>query len=252
MGELKNITNRGNLYDNQPSFTLDSRSILYTASFDNQTEIRRYYLASGRTTRITRTTESEYSPNPIPEDRALSVVRVEEDGTQRLWRFTMEGMDPELLLQNIAPVGYHAWANPQAVLLFVLGNPPTLQKANILTGNSEILTDNIGRSLKKIPNRDAWSFIQQNTENERWISAVTAETDQIEPLIRTLSNDGFHAWTPEGILLGTSEKEIYQWNPILEDDWRKIADLNYLSGPISRIAISPDGNTIAIVVSAEP
>ena len=252
LDELENITNRRNVYDNQPSFTPDSRSILYTASYGNQTEIHRYYLASGRTTRITRTAESEYSPSSIPGDRALSVVRVEQDANQRLWRFTMEGMDQDLLLPNIAPVGYHEWANPETVLLFVLGSPPTLQTANVLTENSEVLAENIGRILKKIPNPDAWSFVQKTDQNEGWISSVTTESGQIEPLVRTLYEDGFHAWTAEGVLLGSQGKELYQWNPSLEDNWRKIADLSYLSGPISRIAISPNSSTIAVVVDAVP
>ena len=252
LDELENITNRRNVYDNQPSFTPDSRSILYTASYGDQTEIHRYYLASGRTTRITRTAESEYSPSSIPGDRALSVVRVEQDANQRLWRFTMEGMDQDLLLPNIAPVGYHEWANPETVLLFVLGSPPTLQTANVLTENSEVLAENIGRILKKIPNRDAWSFVQKTDQNEGWISSVTTESGQIEPLVRTLNEDGFHAWTSEGVLLGSQGKELYQWNPSLEDNWRKIADLSYLSGPISRIAISPNSSTIAVVVGAVP
>ena len=252
LDELENITNRRNVYDNQPSFTPDSRSILYTASYGDQTEIHRYYLASGRTTRITRTAESDYSPSSIPGDRALSVVRVEQDANQRLWRFTMEGMDQDLLLPNIAPVGYHEWANPETVLLFVLGSPPTLQTANVLTENSEVLAENIGRILKKIPNRDAWSFVQKTDQNEGWISSVTTESGQIEPLVRTLNEDGFHAWTSEGVLLGSQGKELYQWNPSLEDNWRKIADLSYLSGPISRIAISPNSSTIAVVVDAVP
>ncbi len=252
LDELENITNRSNVYDNQPSFTPDSRSILYTASYGNQTEIHRYYLASGRTTRITRTAESEYSPSSIPGDRALSVVRVEQGANQRLWRFTMEGMDQDLLLPNIAPVGYHEWANPETVLLFVLGSPPTLQTANVLTEHSEVLAENIGRILKKIPNRDAWSFVQKTDQNEGWISSVTTESGQIEPLVRTLNEDGFHAWTSEGVLLGSQGKELYQWNPSLEDNWRRIADLSYLSGPISRIAISPNSNTIAVVVDAVP
>ena len=255
LGEPENITNRKGAYDNQPSFTLDSRSILYTATYgsgdDNQTEIRRHYLSSGRTTRITRTAESEYSPRPIPDDRALSVIRVEEDATQRLWRFTMGGMDPELVLQNIAPVGYHAWGNSEKVLLFVLGNPATLQTANILTGNSEILAENIGRSLKKIPNRDSWSFVQKSDQGGGWISELTIEGGQIEPLIAILDEEGFHDWTAEGVLLSSSGTAIFQWNPELQENWRRVADFNYLEGPISRISVSPDGTKIAIVVAIE-
>ena len=252
---LSNITNRPNAYDNQPSFTPDSRSILYTATYGNgsetQTEIRRYYLSSKRGTRITRTAESEYSASPIPGDRALSAIRIEEDSTQRLWRFTMGGMDPELVLPHIAPVGYHAWGNSERLLMFILGNPTKLQVANILTGDSEILAENIGRSLKKIPNRESWSFVQKNDQGGGWISAVTIEENQIEPLIAILDEEGFHDWTAEGVLLSSSGKEIYQWNPSLDEGWRKIADLNYLGGPITRISVSPDGTKVAIVIGTE-
>ena len=37
------------------------------------------------------TPENEYSPQPIPDDDGFSVVRVEADGDQRLWRFGPAG-----------------------------------------------------------------------------------------------------------------------------------------------------------------
>ena len=75
LGPLQKVTNGTNSYDNQPMFTPDSHSLLYTTEYGYgervQTEIHRYYLSSRREIRITRTDESEHSPTPIPGDRAF-------------------------------------------------------------------------------------------------------------------------------------------------------------------------------------
>ncbi len=251
LGGLRNVTNRPESYDNQPLFTPDSRSILYTAAYDDgddgQTEIHRYYLSSGRTTRVTRTAESEYSPTPIPGDRAFSAIQVEADSTQRLWRFTMEGMDAEVVLRDVAPVGYHAWGNEQKLLLFVLGEPPTLQVADATTGLSEVVADGVGQSLNKIPNRNAWSFVERVSDEQSWISELNIGTHEIVRLIQTRDGGDFHAWTPEGVLLMASGRRILKWDPEVDADWRVMADLRHVNRTFSRIAVSPDGTKIAIV-----
>ena len=130
LGTPLNITDRDG-YDNQPSFTADGRSVLYTSiREDGQADIYRYEIEGRETVRVTRTAESEYSPTHTPDGRGISVVRVEPDSTQRLWRFGHDGGEPELLLSEIRPVGYHAWADEETVALFVLGTPATLQLAS--------------------------------------------------------------------------------------------------------------------------
>lgn len=251
IGDLQNVTNRADAYDNQPAFAPDSRSILYTAAYDDgndgQTEIHRYYLTSERTTRITRTDESEYSATPIPGDRAFSAIRVEADSTQRLWRFTMEGMDAEVVLRDVKPAGYHAWGNERSLLLFVLGQPPTLQVADATTGQAEVVGENVGRSLHRIPTRNAWSFVQRVSPEESWISELDIGTHEATRLIQALDGGDFHAWTPDGVLLMASGGRIYQWDPEVDEDWRLMANLEFMGLTFSRITVSPDGTKIAIV-----
>lgn len=251
LSNLENITNRVNSYDNQPTFTPDSRSILYTAVYgegnQEQTEIHRYYLSSRRITRITRTDESEFSAIPIPNDRAITVVRVEEDSVQRLWRMTLEGMDAELVFRDIEPIGYHVLGNEETVLLFVLGDPPTLRVADLTTDQAQVVAENIGRSLHRIPNRNAWSFVQRVSDDEAWINELNIGTREIHRIIRALGGGEFHAWTPEGVLLMASGGQIFQWDPELDRDWRSIANLNHMGLTFSRISVSPDGTKIAIV-----
>src|ERR1043165_5982756 len=61
LGRPINITRRAG-YDNQPSFTPDGRSVLYTSTReDGQSDIYRYDIAAQTTARVTSTPESEYS-----------------------------------------------------------------------------------------------------------------------------------------------------------------------------------------------
>jgi hypothetical protein len=57
--------------------------------------------ASRRLTRLTETTEGEYSATFLPpgvgEAGGFSVIRTEADGPQRLWRFNAQGKDPQLV-----------------------------------------------------------------------------------------------------------------------------------------------------------
>ena len=85
-------------YNNQPSFTADGASILYTSIRDKQADIYRYDIRGGTTTQITKTPESEYSPTLMPDGKSISVVRVEADNTQRLWKFPLAGGAPALIL----------------------------------------------------------------------------------------------------------------------------------------------------------
>jgi WD40-like Beta Propeller Repeat len=256
LGGLKNVTGRPDAYDNQPSFTADSKSILFTSAFDDgndgQTDIRRYYVESDRIVRVTRTEiESEYSATAIPGDQAFSAIRVEADSVQRLWRFTMQGMDGEPVLREIAPVGYHAWADDaNTLILFVLGQPPTLQIATVESQRGVVLDQNPGRSLHKIPNRNAFSYVARASEDEAWISEVDIGTHQISRIIKSVDAGQDHAWTPDGVVLMGSGGKLFQYNPEVDSTWREIADFGRQGLTLSRLAVSPDGSKIAIVAMA--
>src|SRR5437762_6771233 len=123
VGAPVNVTNRRG-YDNQPSFTTDSRAILFTSvRADKQADIYRYDLTKKTTKSVTSTPESEYSATVYGEGSRFSVIRVEADSTQRLWSFRIDGSDPRLVFPSIKPVGYHVWVDSTTVAMFLLGKP---------------------------------------------------------------------------------------------------------------------------------
>src|SRR6266581_1898255 len=246
-GEPKKITTSVG-YNNQPSFLSNGKSLLYASIRDKQADIYRYDLGSGTTMQVTDTKESEFSPTLMPDGNSISVVRVEADGTQRLWKFPLKGGTPSLILEKIKPVGYHLWIDDHTLALFVLGTPNTLQIIDVRTEKAETIAENPGRILRRIPRQDKFSFVHKISDQEWIIKAFDLETRTITPLIKTLAGVEDYAWTPSGVLLMAKDSKLFAWNPAADKDWREIADFSQagLKG-ITRIAVSPKENRIALV-----
>lgn len=238
-------------YNNQPSFLPDGQSILYTSIRDKQADIYRYDIRGGATTQITSTPESEYSPTPMPDGKFISVVRVEADGTQRLWKFPLAGGEPSLILENIKPVGYHLWIDHHTLALFILGKPNTLQLVDLRIGKAEMIADNPGRILRRVPHADQFSFVQKVSDQEWLIKTFDLKTRNIATFIKTFPGVEDYAWTPAGVLLMANGSKLFARK---KSDWAwvEIADFaNAGLKSITRIAVSPKGNRIAVVARSE-
>lgn len=248
IGTPANITQRPD-YDNQPQFVPDGSGFWYTINDpqNDQADIWRYDFATAGVTRVTMSSpESEYSATPLPDGSGISVIRVEADSTQRLWRFDLDGANGAVILPNVAPVGYHAWVDESTLVLFVLGDPATLQRADVPTGQTEVITRNIGRSIQRIPGSDDVSYAQVHEDGTATIMRLPSERTSPEPIAEAVSGGDFHAWAPNGSLLMASGSVVYAWSLSL-DEWMPIADFSDLNISISRLAISPDGTQIAMV-----
>jgi WD40 repeat protein len=239
-------------YNNQPFFLMDGRSILYTSIRNGQADIYRYDPAFGGTTQVTNTPESEYSPTLMPDGKNISVVRVEADGTQRLWKFPLTGSGPpSLILENIKPVGYHWWLDKNTLALFILGatgKPATLQIANVRTGKAEVVAENPGRILRLVPHQRKLSFVHKVSDQEWLIKTFDLKTKQISTLIKTLPGSEDYAWLPNGVLLMAKDAKLFKWNPLSDKDWMQVADFSGAGlKTLTRIALSRKGDRIAFV-----
>jgi WD40 repeat protein len=235
-------------YNNQPFFTADGQSILYTSIRDKQADIYRYDLRGGATTQITKTPESEYSPTLMPDGKSISVVRVEADGTQRLWKFPLAGGAPSLILEKIKPVGYHLWIDDHTLALFILGKPNTLQIVDTRTEKAETIAENPGRILRRIPHQNKFSFVHKISDKEWAIKAFDLRTRTSASLIDTLPGVEDYAWMPSGLLLMAKDSKLFSVIPLIGKAWSEVADFSDAGlKNITRIAVSPKGDRIAVV-----
>jgi hypothetical protein len=248
--EPRNVTQRPG-YDNQPFFVPDGSGFWYTSIDESgEADILRYDLEAERSVRvISSAPESEYSATPLPGGGGFSAIRVEADSTQRLWRFREDGSDPQVILPAVTPVGYHAWVDESTVALFVLGAPPTLQIGDVRSGQARIVANDIGRSLQHIPGAHAISYVQRLRDGGTEIRRLDPAEDAGELIAPGVDGGDFHAWTPAGILLQARGSRIHRWSP--EAGWEVIADLASLGVRLSRLAVSPAGDLIAIVAQPD-
>lgn len=245
MGMPMNLTDRVG-YDNQPMFLGDG-TLVFTAQHGEQTDIYRV-MAMDQVVAFTRTTTSEYSATPVPGRDELSTIRVEGDGRQRLWAFPLSGAEPRLVLEDIEPVGYHAWLDDGTLALFVLGEPATLAIVAPGEQTARTVASDIGRSLHRIPGQSRFSFLQR--EGEEWrIRAYDPVAGAVEDLGAALEGSQDMAWTPDGRMLMAVGSQIHA-RGVDDTEWRLFADLEGLVGSISRMAVSGDGTRIALVAAS--
>ena len=256
-GTPENITHRPG-YDNQPSFFPDGSALLYTSLQTNppgpqaptQTDIFRYDTKSKHTTRVTTTPESEYSPTVMPGGTTFSVVRVEPDSTQRLWQLDMAGQQPAVILPGIKAIGYHAWINRSTVALFVIGNPLTLQIADVGTGNVDTVFSNIGRSIHKVPGKNSVGFVHKISGNEWWIKELSVSSRTESKVMQTVEGKEDYAWTPYGFVVMAQDSKLFMYKTGHLTQWTEFADFSEKNiKSITRIAISPNGDWLAFVAA---
>lgn len=243
-------------YDNQPSFSLDGRTLFYTAGVDGQTDIWNIDLDAqglpiGSPGPLTQTAESEYSATEVPERGRISVIRVEADSTQRLWSFDLSGEDPRLELEDVAPVGYHAWSTPDVVGMFVLGSPARFVIAEAPAGDRRTVAEGIGRSIHRVPGhvdvglgRPLLSFTSRLGDGTHVVS--TFSPDGVDTSGVTALPEGVqdYAWLPDRSIVAGEGSVLMRWTE--SGGWEELGDLGL--GSISRIAVHPDGDVLAVVV----
>ena len=257
VGTPVNVTHRVG-YDNQPSFSRDGRLLFFTSvRADSQADIYRYDISTRTIARVTDTRESEYSATVFGDGTRFSVIRVEADSTQRLWSFRLDGSDPQLVLERVKPVGYHAWVDDNTLALFVLGSPSTLQLVDTRSGRTEEVARNIGRSLTTLPGGNAFSYVQHMADSSWTLIAVDVRPPPptgrwtARPLVRMPVGSDYVAWLDHGVALAGQGSRLLRWSTRSPGAWTPVADLTRAGVQrISRLAISPDRRWIAFV--AEP
>jgi hypothetical protein len=249
IGDFINITDRDG-YDSQPHFVAHGTALLYTSARDSrQTDIYRYDTETGTVTQVTHTpAASEYSPTVMPGGRMFSTIR-EEPGRQGLWQFGMNGGDGGGMLDEVQPVGYHAWVDPHTVAVFVLGDSitaSTLQLVDLRSGVASIVAENIGRSLHRIPGQRKISFVHKLSDDEWLINAVDVDTRSITTITPTLPGSEDYAWLSASTIIMGSESTLYRF--VEGGEWEIVAELaEFGVRGITRVAVSVAGSRIAVV-----
>lgn len=246
LSNFQNISNNEG-YDNQPSF-MDNTTILYAGTRKRQTDIVKYKIKSGTKTWISATEGGEYSPLKIPGQNAVSAIRLDPDGNQRLYRYDLKTNNNESILDTLI-VGYHVWFDSNTIVSSVLeADFLSLYISNLKTLQNKKIAAYVGRSLHNIPNSKLVSFISINPNGSSQIKSLNPLNGAVKTITQTLSNVEDICWLADGSMLMTKDDAIFRLNPNGESSWVKVASLkDFGITNLTRLAVSPDGKKLAIV-----
>lgn len=249
----QSITNR-NGYDNQPYF-INNKQLVFTSKAKNgSSDIIMYNFSTKKFTNMTRTPDfSEYSPALTDCGQYISAVRVEADGNQRLWLYPINMGEPELLYDDIMPVGYYGWFGNIAAL-YVLGEPNKLVFPYGKTDLQPIAYE-VGRSIQARPKTQTIAYIDQSkptktsTGTTYTLKAFDTKKRQLITLGETLEGSEDFIWLDKNHVIMAKGKDLYMNYLNKDRGWEKFASVSLPGyGDISRLALSPKKDKLVLVM----
>ncbi|SFC33256.1 hypothetical protein SAMN04487891_10925 [Flagellimonas taeanensis] len=247
----KNISNNEG-YDNQPSFW-DDDTVLFSSTREGQTDILRFNINLGSTTSwLTNTpTGSEYSPLRIPGKNAISAIRLDLDGLQRLYEYDLTSGDSSPISNQ--KIGYHVWFNDHILVATVLvENRMDLMVLDMEKNTTRTVQKNVGRSLHNIPGTRLVSFIAK--ANKTWeIKSLDPETGISQKIADTYQNQEDICWLDQNSIITGVGKTLLVMDTASGLEWESILTFQQEEiNNISRISVNQSKTRLAFVADESP
>jgi hypothetical protein len=187
-----------------------------------------------------------------PDGKFISCILQRDNGAQDLVLYPINGGAHEVLI-NTLKVGYHAWAEENELLLFVLDDSihNSLHYYRLDSKKDRVLAKNPGRSLQKIPGENAMSFVQKNQGRISIISKIELPVLSITPVTETLPGQEYMVWLNKYVLLMSDGDKIFSKAPPIDKEWQPLSftgDVPVIKG-ITRLAANSTYTKLAVVVS---
>ncbi|MFC3193807.1 PD40 domain-containing protein [Marinicella sediminis] len=251
IGQATNVSQSPG-YDSQPKFSADGQRLYFTHYQNQQMDIHQYDVSSGQRSAYLLTSESEYSPTPIPGTELLSVVQVDSQGDQYLVLLdpTAKQGDQAKRYSDIKQVGYFNWTTGRNLWLFKLAD----QGGDLYWLNEQkqprLVTRHVGRSFITNAAQDTLYFVDKKTMPWR-IRSISAAHPEVRDVMAlpvgvedfTLdANDRF--WAGRGHTLFVSDDQ-QRWYIAHEFDLPGL-------GHISRVTTDPQLRYLSVVFAEQP
>lgn len=206
-----NITHRAG-YDNQPTFSLDGKSILYVLiDSTKQADIYQYSISKKTTINITKSQVSEYSPTIIPGGLGFSSVVVEKDSAQRVWQFNLDGTFKTIVHEGTDSIGYHTWLGADTLMYYKLTEPHSLRVLDLKTNKDVWICNNPTRAFKKIGNSSRFIYgIKDSTSTQFRIYNPALRESSLYATYPSVNED--FIWHPELGLIKSEGFDLLRYN----------------------------------------
>lgn len=253
----KNLTNRPG-YENQPFFTYDSSSFLFTQSEGAQTDVYEHFLDSSETKRVTQSKGMEFSPTPSPDNQKISFVTDGEGANQSIWH--IDRKDPSSQIWTLEsqperePVGYYSWNHETGYIVFWSRYGYSIRLVHESKKLSHYITGNaVPTTPWIIPGTKRFSFVHRQANGQVWIKELDPDTRSVRPLVAIAGSNTHYNWMPDGSIVMTQGTKLFRWKEGQTKGWKEVSDLASAGmQSATRVAVSPNGKWLAVVGVPQP
>ena len=252
ISNVKKISNNKG-YNNQPIFVSNNK-VLFTSERNFQNDIVEYNSIDNSLKYLTNTQTSEYSPIRYKKNK-VSAVSLDKKGEQYLRIYNIKNNTYNIPFTDKI-VGYYNYSKQikNLIISSVLeNNELVLYTSNLKTKEHTYVDNNTGRSIHNIPKykfgQEKISYISK--KDSIWnINYVDLSNYKTKTITTTLNNNEDICWFKDGSILTSHKNNLYIFNSKLSNDWILLCSLEeYGITNISRIAINPDNDKLALVNS---
>ncbi len=252
--EILNLANISNDpgYDNQPSFASDNH-VLFAGNNKGQTDFYRYQINRGSKTLLGGLKSGgEYSPQVIPGQKEIAAVRLDTTGLQRLYRYDIENKTNTTIIDDLV-VAYYIFYDANTIAgCYIEEDNLNLFVFKIDENKSYTLLKNVGRSFNKVPGQNSISYSVTNEAGNQDIYLLDMVTYESFFVTQMPIGVQDHAWLDESRIIIGSKSSLFMYDTFGEENWRKMADLSEAGiKNITRIAVSPNGEGLALAASVD-
>ncbi len=233
-------------YNNQPAF-IDENRLLYARNQNGQTDVALYDLTSKNTSIIHPTIiGSEYSPKSIPGTDHISAVRLDTNGLQRLYDYSLK--DSTTVKISQLKIGYYDFYDQKRILATVL-TPMAMDLyfINLKTEKDSLLLKNVGRSIQKIPGTRSLSYTLINEEQQLDLYLLDFKTLESYFVCTLPIGIEDYTWLNQNQIILGSRSKLFIYDLLISNEWEEIADLSKMGiKNVTRLAVSPSGKKLAL------
>ncbi|MEO8378698.1 MAG: DUF4440 domain-containing protein [Acidobacteriota bacterium] len=253
--DLQNVSNHPG-YDNQPAFFPDGKTLVYTSEVTSLAETGlglHAFLVDLTTGQRTPLPEARgFSPTPTPDGRNLMMLR---EG--RVWLHGLDGKE-QRALTDTTTAGYYTRFDDRTHVLFMNEKERRIAIYDARTKALETMAIGANTAPYRVPGEDAVTFVAEEpfprpdgegVTRTQFLRRLDVKSRKVTTLATIpFATGGQHVWTSRHTVLMASGAAIYEWSPSHADDWKIVYHATHpdLQG-LSRIALSPKGDRIALV-----
>lgn len=238
-------------YTNQPCFTKSGDLLVsIRKKGEDQNDIVLMSPSLKKYKRITDTKASEYSPRPGPDGVSYTVVRqVPGDSMdQQVFRIPVKGGGYTSLTPDIRDVGYYTWITDEELGMFrIEGEQSRLATYSVADHKSKRIMSSIGRTLVS-DGKGSMYYVHKFSDTYWYIKKYNPASSIIDIIVETPGKTEDFTMASDGTFFMGRDAKLYSYHPDRQPGWKEVADLSiYGISRISRLALSMDGNQLAVV-----